>query len=969
MPSFELRRVFRLFACLFMAQVLVSAAIAQEAPQADKAPAETPAGDSSPAAKDASELNWPSAWKSEVEPSGQPAAEKPAPTPAPPPATAQQAQATQPQATQAPAAQPVQAPAAGNGTTAAPANDPATAPAASENGNAPAPSNGSPEAAQPAGTPAAATGPANGTAKPAEAQTPPASPQAPTVPKTLELGATVTKQIEATKGLADRLSLLEKTVERVKERDEELTQQLPLADKIISEAVEASAQLNPALADIKSQIEKLGPAPEAGKTESDEIAVERARLNKVANEIDGAIKSAELTAIRARQLTAKIQVLRLTNFRKSIFKRSPTLITQSLWTDAFKEVPRAFQQLSRIGINWYGRLQQNFQNVLIVFGTAFVVGLLLQFISRRARSRLRQQTSDAWPTYFQRVLVASLEAPLRMIPKIAAAAVLFAGFDLLNLLYLQIGGLAVAAYKAVAIVAAGTAFATAYLQPARPAWRVINVGDDAAWKLRGIIRWTVILFATDVMVRSAISELYLPLSANIVWTSLVSILFAILFYRAVHVKISLAEGTGSRLSYFVQHAHKAPLIIAIAVIIAALLTGFVALAHYVATRMLIVGAALFLLTIFYLSNRAIAVEPDQNKMAASAGEGMIPLDVRRRLARGLSILLDILLFLVAVPFLLLAVGFAPAEISTLSNRALFGFQVGGVEISLAKIGIAIGLAAAILFLSRMLQRWLGETILHPSRTEQGLGNSIRTGVGYLGFIFAVLAGLSYAGLDITNLAIVAGALSVGIGFGLQSIVNNFVSGLILLVERPINVGDWIKVADTQGYVRRISVRSTEIETFDRASVIIPNSELISGTVTNLTLRNALGRITIPVGVSYDSDPELVQRLLLEAADESDLIARHPAPFVVFENFGNSSLDFTVRIYVPDVTSSLGAQTDVRKRILQKFREHNIEIPFPQHDVNLRRVKTEHSAQAHLSSEAPENLLLDSDQDEPPVADG
>jgi potassium efflux system protein len=240
---------------------------------------------------------------------------------------------------------------------------------------------------------------------------------------------------------------------------------------------------------------------------------------------------------------------------------------------------------------------------------------------------------------------------------------------------------------------------------------------------------------------------------------------------------------------------------------------------------------------------------------------------------------------------MLSFGIAPNEISTLANRALFGFEVGGVEVSLLNIGFALGLFAVILLLTRMLQRWLGETVLHPSRTEQGLGNSIRTGIGYLGFGVAALAGLSYAGLDITNLALVAGALSVGIGFGLQSIVNNFVSGLILLVERPINVGDWIRIAGTQGHVRKISVRSTEIETFERASVIIPNSELISGTVTNLTLRNALGRITIPIGVSYASDPDLVQRLLLEATEESSSVSRHPAPFVVFEGFGDSSLDF------------------------------------------------------------------------------
>lgn len=957
MPFCLLRCAVSLVVLLFVAAMPVTAAMAQTSGQTEKAapekatPAQAASERGAPQSEKARDLNWPSAWKSEVAPSGAPVPKKPEREPVrPKPAGVAQAQSI------------------GNG-----APGKSETKAESENAKVPEPNAASTEAANPAASDAAPAAAAPGEAKPAEAAPnggpAPAASKPPELPKTLELSNTVSKQIETTKGLADRLSLLEKTVERVKDRDDELTQQLPVTDKIIAEALAAAAQLKPALADIHSQIDKLGPAPENGKTESDEIAVERKRLNAVANEIDGAIKTAELTEIRTRQLSATIQTLRLENFRKSLFKRSPSLLSPKLWSEALQEVPRAFQQLNRILANWYGRLKANFANVLGVFGTAFVVGLVLQLLSRRARRLLREQSPDALPTYFRRVVVASLEAPLRMIPKIAAAAVLFVGFDTLNLLYLQIGGLAVAAYKAVAILAGGTAFTTAYLQPARPAWRVIDLGDQASWKLRRIIRWAVILFAIDVLARSAIRELYLPLSANIVWTSVVSLLFATLFYRAVHVTVTLPDGTGPRFSFFAQHAHKVPLIAAISIIIGALLTGFVALAHFVATRLLVVGSAIFLLAIFYLSNRAIAVEPDQNKFVTGSGSEIIPIEIRRRLARGLSVVLDIVLFLIATPLLLLSVGFAPAEITTLSNRALFGFQVGGVEISLAKIGIAIGLAAAILFLSRLLQRWLGETILHPSRTEQGLGNSIRTGVGYIGFIVAVLAGLSYAGLDITNLAIVAGALSVGIGFGLQSIVNNFVSGLILLVERPIKVGDWIKVADTQGYVRRISVRSTEIETFERASVIIPNSELISGTVTNMTLRNALGRITIPVGVSYDSDPELVHKLLLEAADECELVARHPAPFVVFEDFGNSSLDFTLRIYVPDVNSSLGTQTDVRKRILKKFREHNIEIPFPQRDLNVRNIKNLPQQLASVTAHQVKGPLDDDDIEDSGALEG
>ncbi|MEL7304130.1 MAG: mechanosensitive ion channel domain-containing protein, partial [Pseudomonadota bacterium] len=223
------------------------------------------------------------------------------------------------------------------------------------------------------------------------------------------------------------------------------------------------------------------------------------------------------------------------------------------------------------------------------------------------------------------------------------------------------------------------------------------------------------------------------------------------------------------------------------------------------------------------------------------------------------------------------------------------------------------------------------------RMDPGLAHSIHKGVGYAGMALAALAGLSYAGLDITNLAIVAGALSVGIGFGLQSIVNNFVSGLILLVERPIKVGDWIIVNGAEGHVRRINVRATEIETFDRASMILPNSELITGTVQNWTHRNSLGRVLVVVGVSYSSDPDHVTRVLMKIAEDCEHVIRHPAPFVTFDNLGDSALEFTLRAYVGDVSKSLMTRTEIRRLIVLRFREEGIEIPFPQQDLHIKDI--------------------------------
>ena len=198
-----------------------------------------------------------------------------------------------------------------------------------------------------------------------------------------------------------------------------------------------------------------------------------------------------------------------------------------------------------------------------------------------------------------------------------------------------------------------------------------------------------------------------------------------------------------------------------------------------------------------------------------------------------------------------------------------------------------------------------------------------------------LFAISYAGLDLSNIALVAGALSVGIGLGLQGVVNNFVSGLILLAERPIKVGDWVVVGGEEGFVKKISVRSTEIETFDRANVLIPNSYFISEKVKNWTLHNYSGRVTIAVGVHYNSDPRRVKELLLTVAKSHPGVMTNPEPFVYFEDFAADALNFHLYAYVYDITKSLALRTDLRISIIEAFRAEGVEIPYRQTDIHLQ----------------------------------
>lgn len=290
---------------------------------------------------------------------------------------------------------------------------------------------------------------------------------------------------------------------------------------------------------------------------------------------------------------------------------------------------------------------------------------------------------------------------------------------------------------------------------------------------------------------------------------------------------------------------------------------------------------------------------------------------------------------VAMPVLALIWGVSAGELGELWIALREGISIGGTRVSISEF-----LAFVLIFflgytLTRLIQSGLRSVVLPNTRLDKGAQNALVTGAGYVGLFLAVLIAVVSTGLDLTSLTIVAGALSVGIGFGLQTIVSNFVSGIILLIERPIKEGDWIEVGQYSGIVQKISVRSTTIDTFDRATVIVPNADLIAGTVVNWTLQSLNGRVRVPVGVSYDSDPRQVQDLLLKIARDHPQTLSNPEPVVMFMGFGADSMDFELRAILRDVNLVALTKSDMNFEIARVFRENNIEIPFAQRDVTIK----------------------------------
>ncbi len=291
-------------------------------------------------------------------------------------------------------------------------------------------------------------------------------------------------------------------------------------------------------------------------------------------------------------------------------------------------------------------------------------------------------------------------------------------------------------------------------------------------------------------------------------------------------------------------------------------------------------------------------------------------------------------------------------IYSLPSEAIQGFLALGFTVGSKKITVGLVFAAAAILYGSFLVSWavqavFMEEVLRRRQVDFGVRMSMARLLHYVLVLVGFMIALSALGFDLKNITILGGALGIGIGFGLQTVVSNFVCGLILLFERPIKVGDVIELGDQKGTVKKLGLRATVVQTFDQAEVVVPNTDLISNPVTNWTLADRRVRLTIPVGVAYGSDVALVMKTLTEIAEENTLVLKDPAPQVLFSALGASSLDFAFRTWIEDFNDLRQVQSELLVEIDRKFRELEIEIPFPQSDLHLRSV--DQSAAASLPS--------------------
>ena len=755
---------------------------------------------------------------------------------------------------------------------------------------------------------------------PAPAAPPVAEQPPPPPPPPIVLPPEVNSTISSVVGVMDGA---EKSLTAIGNVDTDLGRLRDDIDGVIAKTTQTADSLRPRLADIQSQINRLGAPPADTTTaEAPAVAAERTRLNNESSQLSGAIKTLELTWYRARQAIDKITNLRLQLFVKSLTERMSSPVFPQLWSNALRDVPSVSWRLQYNSRDWISSIGRQKGQVLVLSAIAVGFYLLLKTIIL-AITRYRGARTGPAPTFFERAFSASWIAPARAIPGIATAFLVFAGLDYLNLLYYPTAApAATALLKAVLIYVAVASLLNAVFAPWQPERRLVNLSNRSAGRIVRHLKALAAIYSADLFLSAFGQILYFPLSLSVVQSLLTSLAFAIALIGLALTPFERLDGTGRPYRISEPRWIKIPLWLAAGAIIFACLLGYVALGRFLAQQIVMTGVVGLVATLLYLAIRAFTRgTPHERSHMSIVLERQIGFDETRQkqFAWLTESVLTLAVAMVAIPVLLLQWGFSAADIRDWAKSAIFGFQVGQFNISLARILLGALLFVVLLFATRLIQGRIRDNILVQPRMDPGIANSIDTAIGYAGIAVALLVAISYAGFDITNLAIVAGALSVGIGLGLQSIVNNFVSGLILLIERPIKVGDWIVVGDQQGTVRRISVRSTEIETFDRATLIIPNSEFITGRVLNWTHRNALGRIVLKFSADLDADPRRIINILTECANNHPDVLREPAPVAVFEGATLTTTEYTLRVLLPDIHRGLKVQSDLRVAAYEAMR--------------------------------------------------
>jgi len=708
---------------------------------------------------------------------------------------------------------------------------------------------------------------------------------------------------------------------------------------LIDDAENFKAGVESELETPRLELETLGTPPEEGEPdESRAIQAQRESINQEIASLSQQVKQAELVQVRAEKLLETLGTSQRKQLETRLLTRSPAIYTARFWSSFLTDTMHIGEGLSadiRQLSQGSGRARWSGWLILLLVLAAALCTIpggrwLVDKYGRRPQAN---ETS-----YSQRTVSAFAEGVASGL--LPAAIIGGIGWALISqgLVGEQAMPLIRAITLSLVLAIIVVAPVKAALVPHAPTWRLVSVDSAVAARVSRRIQWLV-GFCAIVFALYMATERYRPYSTeiDIVSKLVVTVVIGSLLLSALHQNFwqpAINNPSAERSFRLLDTIRRALMMI----VVGALLLGvfaYLELSAFLVSRLaLSIATVCALLMIRRLLHdfldRLAALWRNMIKIGGESSSG-----TSRLLFRAL---LDVLLLGPMLLLLAKAWGIPQAVIQLWSRRLLEGVTLGELTFSPGRLLLAILVFSIVFIATRLLRRIVYDRVLPETRMDFGLRHSIFVGIGYLGLAIAATLAVATLGVGLQNMALVFGALSVGVGLGLQGIVSNFMSGLILLAQRPVRVGDWIAVGEHEGIVRNIMSVSTEIETFDKASIIIPNSELVSNSLVNWTHTDTTVRVIISIGVEHDADVTQVQKILLDCASRHQEVLSTPEPYALLMDFGENALQFELRVFVTDAERYHIVSSQLRIMINQACREADIEIPYPQRRLHMAEDK-------------------------------
>ena len=724
-----------------------------------------------------------------------------------------------------------------------------------------------------------------------------------------------------------------------------ITQLSTIQDGLILLKNQAQEQLET----INKKLQALGDAPTDNQTEPAQLATQRRTLNKEQTDTKALLARADLALAKIDEINGQIVRKRTAALVSMLTYRQQPIWDVKNFGSSLMGFWAFFYDVLTSPADWYRALDAEKRDLLKSRGidTLFLIGFGLVvafFLSVLIRRYFGYRTTPQAPTYAQKTTSALM---MFMARAVIPAAILGAGLFFLYQHQDFVNGpfgisLRLTLIYALYFLICGVGISVLLL-PRHPAWRLIEVSDQTARRLSVSLLSAVFLIGLfsyfhtlAVLLNQTPDVLYaLRVLSNAAKAGCIAFVAAQFVFPSAP-----ASDTTDTTSHPFGFVSKTAifLIFAAAVVFAFTVFGYIRLSEFILDRFLF---SVLVLGIFYIIRQFLL---GLFHHVATRTFWRNRLNLSDRLIRQTEFWIGLLLtpiLLIVCGLILMAVWGASVDVLLQNTKKfLTGFDIGGMHISIVSIILGIVTFFICLALIRVFKASLLTGRLQYISPDANIRSSLAAGAGFFGIVLSVLFSIAVMGGSLQGIALIAGGLSIGAGLGLQNVINNFVSGLILLFERPIKIGDIVNINGYEGTVRQINMRSTQVELWNRSNVIIPNADILSQSVVNMTYKNRMARADITIDVDWDSNPAIVEQLLLDITRSVDNVAAFPEPFVIFSDIAEGRLRFQVSCYTADISNRIGISNKIRAGILTRFKEAGISLFVPQRVISVQNNSTD-----------------------------